>query len=562
MAPVLSLALLTACSDDGPDIVDPINGDDPNGETDETIVDIAQGNEDFSILVDLVIDADLVDVLATEELTVFAPTNDAFETLFETVNPDDLTQEDIIEILTYHVTEGTILSNALDAQQDVTMLNEERTLVQVNGGVIINGSASVVQADVQASNGVIHAIDEVLLPSGFREASIVEVAEDAGNYEQLLALVEDAGLTTTLQFTSGLTVFAPDDDAFDALFDAVDPSELSADDVMNILTYHVLTDGPIFAGDLAPEQTVDALSGEALYIVAENGDVTINWFASVQAADIEAANGVIHSIDAVLLPNAFQDITEIAIKNYNLTTLVDLLVEYDLVETLQEDGPYTVFAPTNDAFEEIMGAVAELTDEEIVDILLYHVLDLEVLSGDLEEEQTVEALNGSEMTIVVENGTVVINGSATVEVADLQGTNGVVHIVDEVLLPEEEAESDATITINNVGQSAWELVDIEGDGASGDIGEENAPITLEAERRYTFVNQGAANHPFQLRDGNGDVLIAANTDGSLQDYEPANVQISDDGETISFTLTGNLADWVATYNCAPHAAMEGDIIVN
>lgn len=575
LAPMMTVALITACgSDDNGMIVDPPNGN-GNGDEEQTIVDIAQGNDDFSILVDLVVQADLVDVLATDVLTVFAPTNDAFEDLFETVNPDDLSQEDIIEILTFHVTEGSVLSTDFIAGDNaVDMLNEEQTLVQASAaGVLVNGFSTVISADIEASNGVIHAVDAVLLPSQFRDPSIVELAlgDEEGRFDTLAGLVQDAsggGLELLLRLTylPGYTAFAPTNDAFDALFEEIDPASLSDEELVGILTYHVAQgEAPILSTDLEAEQTVPTLANEEpVYVTASEEGVFVNGSAQVVIPDIEGANGVIHAVDEVLLPNLVNPVAGIVSKNYNLTTLLGLVAEREeILATLRDpEGEFTLFAPTNEAFEEIMDAVAELSDEEITDILLYHVLDARVLSGDLDSEQTVEALNGSTMDVTVDNGTVTINGSATVEVADLQGTNGVVHIVDEVLIPEEEEVSDATITINNIGAGAWEIVEIDGEGASGDTGEENPTLTLEAEKRYTIVNEGAAGHPLNLLDGEGDLLIGADSDGSLQDYEPANVQVSDDGETISFTLTGDLADWLSSYICSIHPAMEGEIIVN
>lgn len=122
LAPLAAVLLLTACGDD--------NGVTDNGDEELNIVQTAQEDERFTTLVSLIQNAGLEDLLSTSELTVFAPTNAAFDELFEVVSPDDLTQDDIIEILSYHVTEGTITSGDLQLQQDVQMLNEELTLVQ------------------------------------------------------------------------------------------------------------------------------------------------------------------------------------------------------------------------------------------------------------------------------------------------------------------------------------------------------------------------------------------------------------------------------------------------
>lgn len=426
MLPVLSFGLLTACGDDSPTP--------PPVEEDPNIVELAQSDENFSTLVQVIVDLGLEDDLSSDELTVFAPTNAAFDALPDGLL-DGLTEDQLIEIITYHVTEGEILSGDLEASQDVTMLQGERTLVLASAaGVTVNGSSNVVEADLQASNGVIHAIDEVLLPAEFRDPSLVEVAQEAGNFETLLTLVEDLGLTTTLQFLGPYTAFAPTDAAFNTLFESVNAEELTDEQLTFILTYHVLQ-GAIPSSALDPEQTVASLADEALYITSDDNGVTINGSAIVDPADVEASNGIIHVVDQVLLPNAFVNIPAIATKNYNLTTLVDLLVQYDLVTTLSGDGPFTVFAPTNQAFEDASEIIATLNDEQIEEVLLYHVAAAEALSGDLEDGQTIETVQGEVITVSIDGETVTLNGSVTVETADLTGTNGVIHIIDGVLVP-------------------------------------------------------------------------------------------------------------------------------
>ncbi|REL37707.1 fasciclin domain-containing protein [Rhodohalobacter sp. SW132] len=559
--PLLIMTFITACGDDSP------SGVEPPVEEDLNIVETAEEAGNFTTLLSVATDLGLADVLATEELTVFAPTDDAFASLPDGLL-DELSDDQLTEILLYHVLAGAVMSSQIDAQQDAETEQGERILLQSNGGVTINGTSTVISADIQATNGVIHAVDEVLLPAEFREPGIIEEAQAAGEFSILLDAIEDAGLTTTLQFLGPFTVFAPSDDAFNDLgLDVVDG--LSDEQLADILTYHVL-DGEVASGDLQPTQTVTALNSGELFITADNGDVTVNGTSGVFLADVAARNGTIHAVDQVLLPDAYGNVVDNAIKRYDLTTLVDLVVAQDLAGTLSDENEeFTVFAPTNDAFEEISDVVGGLNDEQVTNTLLYHVVNAAVESGDLESTQTVVTLNdGEEILIEVSDGIVTINGESTVQVADVVGTNGVIHIIDTVLIPEELGggipadEADATITINNVGSSAWVIDEIEGDGASAELEEENTPLTLEAERRYTIVNLGAEDHPLQLRDADGTVLISAQGDGEIHNYEPANVVVNDEDGSITFTLTGGLAEAIATYNCTPHAAMEGDIIVN
>lgn len=562
--PLLSILLITGCSDDN-DI--PTVDEPPESEL--NIVETAEEAGNFTTLLSVASDLGLAETLQNEELTVFAPTDDAFAALPDGLL-DDLTDAQLTEIILYHVLAGTVQSSQIETQQDATTEQGERVLLQSNAnGVTVNGSSSVIAADITASNGIIHAVDEVLLPAAFREPGIIETAEAAGDFEILLGAVESAGLTTTLQFLGPFTVFAPSDQAFTDL--GIETVEsLTEDQLSDVLTYHVL-DGEVPSSALQPEQTVTALNGSNLFITLANDEVFVNGTSSVFLADVNAKNGIIHAVDQVLLPDAFGNIVDNAVKRYDLTTLVDLVVQQDLATTLSDDtAEYTVFAPTNDAFEAISETLEGLTDDQVTNTLLYHVLGSAVEAGDLGESQIVETLNsGEEILIEVADGMVTINGGATVQIADVVGTNGVIHIIDTVLIPEElgggiptEGEVSANITIENVGSSAWNIVEIEGEGASGDLGTDNASITLDEGLRFTVINLGAGGHPFQLRDSNGNVLIAAAGNGSLQNDEDANVVVNDQEGSITFTLSGELAAQVATYNCQPHAAMEGQLIVN
>lgn len=565
---ILALAavvMFTACSDD-----DPVS--DPPVETDLNIVETAAEAGNFTILLNAATDLGLAELLSTEELTVFAPTDAAFESLPEGVL-ESLTPQQLETILTFHLVEGTVLSEALGEQQDAETLLGERLLLQKSGtSVTVNGSSQVSAADIVASNGVIHAVDEVLIPSEIRAelglSNIIDVARDADGFDILLGALEETGLTTTFKYLGPFTVFPPTDEAFENLGLEVVES-LTADQLTGILSYHVLS-GAVLSTDLGTEQAVESLTGENLFITTDNGSVTINGTANVILANVETANGVIHAVDSVLLPDAFGTVVDNVVKRFDLTTLTELVTDQGLAGTLADaESEFTVFAPTNDAFEAISEVLGGLTDEQVTNTLLYHVLGAAVAAGDLEPTQTVATLNnGEEILIEVANGTVTINDEAVVQIADVSGTNGIIHIIDAVLIPEELGGGapgntvSATVTINNAGSSAWIVEKIEGEGASAETGTENTSIILEEGLRYTFVNLGAANHPLQLRDDSGGILIAAQGNGELQDYEPADVVVDQDEGSITFTLTGNLAERVATYNCTPHAAMEGELVVS
>lgn len=263
--------------------------------------------------------------------------------------------------------------------------------------------------------------------------NIVELAQDSEQFSILVQALLDTDLDQPLRGPGPYTVFAPTNDAFNALPSGLLES-LTNEQLAEILQYHVLA-AEVASSDLASSQAVATLTEETIYVTVENGEVTVNNTADVINADIEALNGVIHAIDGVILPNKYQTIVDIAIKNYELSTLVSLLVDADLVATLEGDGPFTVFAPTNEAFEAASATLATLTDEQTREVLTYHVSGSEILSSAISDGASVPTLQGEDISVSVDGATVTLNGNATVTTVDLQGTNGVVHIIDAVLVP-------------------------------------------------------------------------------------------------------------------------------
>ncbi len=261
---------------------------------------------------------------------------------------------------------------------------------------------------------------------------LVATAEAAGSFNTLVAALEAAGLRATLESGGPYTVFAPTDAAFDALpagtVDALlaDPPALS-----EILLYHV-AEGIIGSGDVASTPLIPTLNGQA---VAVGAGPTIDG-AAITMADVDASNGVIHVIDQVLLP-VDETITDIAAANADFSTLVSVLESAGLMATVSGDGPFTVFAPTNAAFDalpqEDLDYIVNNMDV-LVDVLTYHVVAGRVFSTDVVGLSSATALNGDDIAVTVDGSTVMMN-SATVTALDIQGTNGIIHIVDQVLLP-------------------------------------------------------------------------------------------------------------------------------
>ncbi|MDP3306063.1 MAG: fasciclin domain-containing protein [Erysipelotrichaceae bacterium] len=411
----------------------------------QDIVEIASGNEDFSILVTALQEAELVETLkGTGPFTVFAPTDAAFAALLADLGVSAeylLSHPQLSEILTYHVVAGKVMSTDLTDGMTPATVNGETITIDLDGGVKVN-SSNVTTADIEASNGVIHIIDKVLIPSDFElYPTVVDIAVNNTGFSTLVAALTKANLVSTLQGAGPFTVFAPTDAAFAALLADLGVSAeylLNHPQLSEILTYHVVA-GKVLSTDLTDGMTPATVNGETITVDLDGGVMINN--ANVTAADLEAGNGVVHVIDKVLVPADFvlyPTVVDIALNNPNFSILVAALQKADLVDALLGDGPFTVFAPTNAAFEDLLEALGITAEEllaqpDLAKVLLFHVVSGKVMSTDLSDGLMAPTLNGESVTFDLDGG-VKVNG-AMVTVADLEAGNGVIHVIDKVLIP-------------------------------------------------------------------------------------------------------------------------------
>jgi transforming growth factor-beta-induced protein len=294
--------------------------------------------------------------------------------------------------------------------------------------------------------------EPVVEPTAMPEAapSIVELAVSSGSFPTLVGALQATGLVEALEGEGPFTVFAPTEEAFAAL-PAGTLESLTTEQLADILLYHVVA-GKVMAADVVglDGQMVDTLlEGKQVAVSVEDGKVMIND-AAVVTTDLEGSNGVIHVIDSVLLPPADEmadeatgsTIADIAAGDSRFSTLVGALVSAGLVDALKGEGPFTVFAPTDDAFAALpAGTLESLTVEQLTDILLYHVVPAKAMAADVVtlDGQTVDTLlEGKGITIKIDDGKVILNDSVEVVITDIEAANGVIHVVSAVLLPPAE----------------------------------------------------------------------------------------------------------------------------
>ena len=280
--------------------------------------------------------------------------------------------------------------------------------------------------------------------------SIPALAVGDKDLSTLVDALKAAHLVDTLGGKGPFTVFAPTNEAFAKLPAAALKSLLEPKNVgklTSILTYHVVS-GNVHAKDLRDGEMVTTLEGAKLRVSVRKNGVFIDG-AKVTTADVDASNGVVHIIDQVLLPPAANFMAEIveakpsipalAVGDKDLSTLVDALKAAHLVDTLGGKGPFTVFAPTNEAFAKLPAAALKSLLEpknvgKLTSILTYHVVSGNVHAKDLRDGEMVTTLEGAKLRVSVRKNGVFIDG-AKVTTADVDASNGVVHIIDQVLLP-------------------------------------------------------------------------------------------------------------------------------
>jgi uncharacterized surface protein with fasciclin (FAS1) repeats len=268
----------------------------------QDIVATAMGNKDFSTLVSAIKAADLVEALqGPGPFTVFAPTNAAFAKVDPKTLDALLKNKPLLQgVLKYHVVSGKAMAADVVKQTGWATLAGQRIDVKAADGKVMIDGATVTATDIQCSNGVIHVIDTVIMPSTI---DIVATAMQAGKFKTLCAAVEAAGLASTLQGEGPFTVFAPTDEAFAKLPAGTVESLLKPENkgqLTAILTYHVVP-GRVFADKVVASKTLKTVQGQEIAISLKDGKAMADK-ATIIKTDIDASNGVIHVIDTVLIP--------------------------------------------------------------------------------------------------------------------------------------------------------------------------------------------------------------------------------------------------------------------
>jgi len=279
--------------------------------------------------------------------------------------------------------------------------------------------------------------------------NIVEIAQNDARFSILAEAVVAAGLADTLSNDGPFTVFAPTNDAFAALLGelGVTKDQLLANKPLltQVLTYHVLR-GAVTEAAIPAGKALATVQGGIFKVDAVGSDLVItdgrNRTARIIETDLEASNGVVHAIDRVILP-ADKNIVETALGLPDFSILVEAVVAADLQGALSGTGPFTVFAPTNAAFAALLGELGVTKDQLLANkplltqVLTYHVLGSRVLKAEVPVGTPVATLQGQTLTVTPALAILDQRGrSANIVATDVLTSNGVIHVIDKVILPQ------------------------------------------------------------------------------------------------------------------------------
>lgn len=276
-------------------------GDSKKPSPEPNIVEVARAAGDFTTLVGALEATGLDETLSGDgPFTVFAPTDNAFAILPEGLVAS-LSTEDLAALLGYHVVPGAVDAATVVTLTEATSAEGSPIFIQVeNGTVVLDGRVQVIVTDIPASNGIIHVVDAVLIPGNQFPGTIVDTLVASPRFSALVDAVVAAELADALSSDNGglgFTVFAPTNDAFEAL----GPVDLTLEELQKILLYHAAS-GIVPADVIVTLSSVETLEGSDVSIAVEGDAVILNDSATVEWVNLRASNGILHLISAVLIP--------------------------------------------------------------------------------------------------------------------------------------------------------------------------------------------------------------------------------------------------------------------
>ncbi len=387
--------------------------------------------------------------------TLFAPTDAAFEALPDDVVESLLVEPDRLEeLLGIHLLDGAHTRTALSQRDDVPTQDGRTLVIESSGATLAVGGATLTKPDQRAKNGILHSVDAVIVPEGFElvpgePITVVDLGDEAGTFTTLLAALDAANLTSTLRGEGPFTLFAPTDEAFAALPDGTleeilaDPAALE-----QLLTAHI-TGGVQRSAQLAERDDIATVTGQVLTITADDRGIVIGG-SLITTADMEADNGILHAIDSVIFPEGLalgsqETAIDVLEEADGFDTFLEALSATGQADDLRGPGPFTVFAPTDEAFAALPESVqASLDDPEVFGaVVSAHYTSESVAATTIAETGSVRVSSGEEIAAISDGELIWVGGARLIE--SLDSGNAAIHVVDRVIIPPSFAPADGTV---------------------------------------------------------------------------------------------------------------------
>lgn len=434
LIPALCVVLFFGCDENNQTVITP---------TEDNIVEYLNDSGSFTILAQLIEDPALKNKLSgTADYTVFAPTDAAFAKLPEGYL-DNLTAAEKSEIIRYHILSSSVQISNDSYNEMRTTLQGDELFITVSGSLAkVNNSAAITSKNKTVSNGVIHAVDELLLPD--RYGTISENLKKRFDYSMYYALLEELNITDLLDIPGPISFVLPpveSSEYLEYIKEFWSEMAFTDDQIAEFWKYHII-EQDISGLGVGTQTALQTMLGDSLYIsVPSQGKYVFNCCSDLQnipTSVISSSNGAIYKWDGMLSPDKYSGVLTLMDKRYYLTTVRIGFATAKMTGRMYNsmnnaDEHFTVFIPRNDT----PGLENLPSDEEgLSNILKYHVL-LEKLTADqLQHNQTYTTWHGEEITITRNGDVITINGIATIKLADLEGNNGVVHVIDGLLQPQ------------------------------------------------------------------------------------------------------------------------------
>uniref|UniRef100_A0A668TBF8 Periostin n=1 Tax=Oreochromis aureus TaxID=47969 RepID=A0A668TBF8_OREAU len=397
-----------------------------------TIQDVIEVNDDLTTLSDLFQNSELLEKLGQPgHYTLFAPTNEAFEQLgsdvLERIQSD---KQALKALLSFHLLDSIQCSEGILAGTSYETLEGNNIEIGCDGeSLTVNGIKMVRQKDIVTTNGVIHIIDKALVPDSAKQ--VMELLESSQS--TFTDMVSELGLSGGMRSDAEYTLLAP----FNSVF--TDEVMSMDQDLLRIILENHILKNKIVLGQLYNGQQLETIGGKILRVFIYRSAVCIENSCLIRGSK-EGSNGALHLMRTLLKP-AEKTMYEILTENGGFKIFLSLMEAAGLTDVLQQEGGFTLFAPSDTAFAGLSErdmAVLKKDINALRTILLYHINNGIFIGGGLEPGVTnlLKSLQGSNLKVVVANNTVKVN-SVQVPEADMMATNGVIHFVNKLLYPEE-----------------------------------------------------------------------------------------------------------------------------